>query len=64
VAPFLLSGAEAPTLVYPSTELFSTTAHHKHSDLLRYAPENTPSPRVVNRKMATEKPKIHYKTQK
>jgi len=59
-----LSGTEAPNLVYPSIDLFSTTVHHRHGDLLRYAPENTSSPRVVNRKMAIEKSKIHYNTQK
>ena len=46
-ALFLFSNKEAPNLV----ELFSITAHHTNSTLLRYAPENKFSPRVVTRKL-------------
>jgi len=34
---------EAPNLVYPQTELFSITVHHRKSNLLRYVPENISS---------------------
>jgi len=53
-----LSGKEAPNLVYPSTALFSTTVHHMHSDLLRYAHENKSSPWVVTGKWLLENQKF------
>jgi hypothetical protein len=63
-AVFLYSGKEAPNMGDPLIELFSIEGHHKSSNLLRYVPENRFSPRVINRRMAIEKLKINYKTQK
>jgi hypothetical protein len=34
--------------------LFSTNAHHRHSNLLRYAPENKSSPRITKGKWLLE----------
>jgi len=34
----------------PYIEVYTINAHHRNSNLLRYAPENKPSPRVVRGK--------------
>jgi hypothetical protein len=47
---FPFSGKEAPNLVDPYIKIFSVTAHHTSSNLLRYATENRPSTRVVTGK--------------
>jgi hypothetical protein len=57
-ALLLFSDKEAPNLVYPYTELFSITTHHRHSNLLRYAPENRSSPRVVIGKLPLKNSKL------
>jgi len=45
---FPISDKEAPNLVYT---LDSPILHHRNSNLLRYAPENKSSPRVVTGKL-------------
>ena len=44
---YLLLAKNPSNLVYSWTEIFLTTAHHRHNNWLRYAPENKSSPRVV-----------------
>jgi hypothetical protein len=46
---FSFHGKNYLTWCSPQTELFSITAHHTHGNLLRYAPENKPSPRVTRK---------------
>jgi len=46
----MFSGRETPNLGYPEIELLSTTAHHRHSNLLRYTPETKSSPWIVTGK--------------
>ena len=48
--PFLFSGKQAPNLVHLLIDLFSITAPHGISNLLRYAPEKKFSPQVVTGK--------------
>jgi hypothetical protein len=44
------SGRQYLTWWTTDIQLFSVTGHHKNSKLLRYVPENRPSPREVTRK--------------
>jgi hypothetical protein len=57
-ALFSLSGKETPNLLDPLDRAMLSPGHSRNNNLLRYAPENRSSPRVV-RKMATEKLKIN-----
>jgi hypothetical protein len=44
---FLFSSKEAPNLADPYIKLFTVTRHHTITNLLRYAPQNRPCPRVI-----------------
>ena len=52
------SGREAPNLVDPLDQAVEVAGHHRIVNLLRYAPEDRSSPRVVTGKL-----NINYKTQ-
>jgi len=61
---FLIEAKKAPNVVDFLDRAILSNGHHISSNLLRYAPENRFSPRVVTGKWLLKNKKINNKSQK
>jgi len=64
LAVFMFSDRETPNMGYSEIELLSTTAHHRHSNLLRYTPETKSGPWIVTGKWLLENLELITKLKK